>query len=230
MGDTVSTIADEPVTNFKFLPRGECLGPFTDIGVFPDDDAPTSAPNNNDNNNDGDSDDESNNNDNDSSCTDDQSLKYKNKDTLNCSWVNARPGKRCDLKWKNRELKEFCPESCNACDDENENNNGNGDGGGGDDDDDDGNIPSCTDDESLQYKKKKNQDCNWVRANAGKRCNLKWKKRKLKEFCPMSCNGCDKGDDDDDDNDEGVCKDDSNFYLNEDKSKGCKWVGKNPAI
>merc|ERR1712241_1313893 len=129
---------------------------------------------NDDNNNVGDSDDENDDNDNDSSCTDDQSLKYKNKDRQNCSWVKAKSVKRCDLKWKKRELKEFCRMSCNECDDDDDNN-------------DEG---VCKDDSNFYLNDDKSKGCKWVGKKQANRCNKKWKNRKIKEYCPEACGEC----------------------------------------
>jgi len=47
-------------------------------------------------------------------CTDDPSLKYKNKPSKNCSWV-ARKNKKCIKRWKKRPLAEWCRVACNQC-------------------------------------------------------------------------------------------------------------------
>lgn len=181
--NTRETIADEPVTNIKSLPRGECLGPFPDGDGDNDGIPPAPTPNpvtfptaspveapepEDDDEND------------DEVCADDGSFRYKKKGDKNCRWVGKKPGKRCDLKWKKRELRSYCPEACDECDQEDDEEGGGGGGGN----------ETCRDDADFRYDNEDSKDCNWVGKKAGKRCRLKWKNFKLRTYCPEACDEC----------------------------------------
>merc|ERR1711907_291877 len=167
--NTRETIADEPVTNIKSLPRGECLGPFPGIPSTPTPNpvasptaSPVTAP-------------EPDGNDNEI-CADDGSFRYRNKSTKNCRWVGKKAGTRCNLKWKKRELRTYCPEACGEC--------------GDNDDGEDENNEMCRDDTEFRYKNQDLKDCNWVRGKPGKRCRLQWKHIRLSTYCPEACDEC----------------------------------------
>lgn len=50
----------------------------------------------------------------------------------------------------------------------------------------------CTDDPSFLFKNKKN--CKWVgKKRRRKRCSKKWKKKKVSEWCPETCDFCPEG-------------------------------------
>jgi len=155
--DTMS-IANEPVTNIQTLPRGLCEGPFPDTPTSAPIEPPTSPPSP------------------DSSCTDDSTLRYRNKKHLNCEWVGKQPDKRCKRDWKKKKLRDFCPSSCEAC--------------GDDDDDNEEDDDVCRDDPSFRYKNDEDRTCKWVSKKLRKRCNLDWKDSKVYEYCPETCDEC----------------------------------------
>lgn len=171
--DTMN-IANEPVTNIASLPRGLCQGPFPDGDSSPTPGPlptkrPTEPPSKA------------------ASCKDNPSFRFKNKRKQNCAWVGKVPNKRCNFRWKQKRLKEYCPEACNECKD--------GDGGGGGDDDDDDeededNNGVCKDDPNFQFRNDKTKHCDWVSRNPSNRCRKNWRQRKVREYCPEACDEC----------------------------------------
>ena len=169
------TISPEEVDVVSELPRGTCTGT-----LLPPNDSPTNTPVSNPTvapivaPTGG-------------ACVD-QPLAYKDRSKWDCDWVGEKIDKRCNKTWKNKQLSEYCPATCDAeCD----------------------NAPvptptvapvpnptvapvatptggACVD-QPLAYKDRSKWDCDWVGEKIDKRCNKTWKNKQLSEYCPVAC-------------------------------------------
>ena len=148
-------IANEAVTNIQNLPRGECMGPFSDDDGVPTTlptplptDKPTLAPSES------------------PLCIDDPSFRFQNRRKRNCPWVGRKPGARCNKTWEGKRLKDYCPESCDECE-------------------------LCRDDPTFRFKNDALKTCDWVSRAPTRRCGKLWLNQEIREFCPEACDECD---------------------------------------
>jgi len=150
--NTRETITSEAVTNIASLPRGMCQG---DVITPNDTPKPTPTPTS-------------------SSCTNDDSFRFRNKKRLTCRWVGKQANRRCRLRWKQKALREYCPESCGVCHNEEE---------------EDG--ETCLDNPSFRFRNKAKNNCAWVGQRMAQRCGYKWKQKPIStHWCPQTCDEC----------------------------------------
>ena len=48
-------------------------------------------------------------------CKDDQTFRFKNKESRDCVWVGDNVSKRCKKRWNNKRVYEYCPQTCEKC-------------------------------------------------------------------------------------------------------------------
>lgn len=53
-----------------------------------------------------------------------------------------------------------------------------------------GKFASCQDDDTFRFRNRESRDCSWVGKKSSKRCNKRWKKKRLHVYCPVSCSKC----------------------------------------
>lgn len=53
-----------------------------------------------------------------------------------------------------------------------------------------GKFDMCEDDKDFRFKDVEVQDCEWVGKDAVTRCTKKWKKKQVRDFCPVTCGKC----------------------------------------
>jgi len=102
-------------------------------------------------------------------CVDDSSFLYKNVKT--CKWITSNGledvESRCNIMWEGKLVKEYCPVTCNICDEK-----------------------KCVDDPSFRFKGIQKKKCAWAARKAKKRCNKTWNGELVKHSCPVSCSSC----------------------------------------
>lgn len=51
-------------------------------------------------------------------------------------------------------------------------------------------FSQCQDDQTFRFRNRELRDCKWVAAKINQRCNKKWRKKKVYQYCPVTCSKC----------------------------------------
>mmetsp|Transcript_14747 Transcript_14747/g.41093 ORF Transcript_14747/g.41093 Transcript_14747/m.41093 type:complete len:781 (+) Transcript_14747:454-2796(+) len=119
------------------------------------------------------------NNNHNSTCEDDPSFLFKEKNGKNCQWVQKKASKVCGKKSSGKRVSKSCPRACGTCDEDNDNESPPNE--------------NCANDPSFLFRGKANRDCKWIQKKAKKNpafCQKRSNGTKVRDSCPVACDAC----------------------------------------